>query len=87
MPRWPVSIHSGRRSRSGSECRSGGQSVVSADEVVVVDAPDLLAVLPGRLLSAPRAYAEALADVLLLPLAGWRWPPRCGAGGGVRCPR
>jgi hypothetical protein len=47
-----------------------GSQVVSADEVVVVDAPDLLPVLPGRLLSAPRAYAEALADVLLLPLAG-----------------
>jgi hypothetical protein len=46
-----------------------GSRVVPAADVVVVDAPDLLPVLRGWLLPAPTAYAEALAEVLLLPLA------------------
>jgi hypothetical protein len=47
-----------------------GSRVVPADEVVVVDQPDLLPVLRAWLLPAPSSYAEALAEVLLLPLAG-----------------
>ncbi|HEX3825961.1 MAG TPA: hypothetical protein VHV82_01700 [Sporichthyaceae bacterium] len=51
-----------------------GTRVVRAADVVIVDAPDLLAVQDGVALPMPPEVAPDLADVLLLPLASVRTP-------------
>jgi hypothetical protein len=51
-----------------------GTRVVPAADVVIVDAPDLLALRDGCPLPLSTEVASALADVLLLPLASERAP-------------
>jgi hypothetical protein len=51
-----------------------GTRVVRAADVVVADAPDLLALRDGAALPMPPEVAADLADVLLLPLASERMP-------------
>jgi hypothetical protein len=51
-----------------------GTRVVPAADVVIVDAPDLLALRDGCPLPMSAEVASALADVLLLPLASERTP-------------